>query len=75
MFPVMSAYSFKEMRERRRCDERVKGELTALHLIAHISTVVPAITLQLIRDAHAGLACKLFGASCSHCTEEKEKNK
>lgn len=48
----------------------VRRELTALYLVAHITTIVPAITLQLFADADARSAGKLIGASCSHTPEK-----
>lgn len=51
--------------ERGEGEERVSEEgLTALHLVAHIAAVIPAITLLVFRDAHAGIAGKLIWASC-----------
>lgn len=41
------------------------GELTALHLVAHVPAVVPAITLQLFVDADATGTGKLVGTCCS----------
>lgn len=41
------------------------GGLTALHLIAHITAVIPAITLQFFGDADARITGELHGASCS----------
>lgn len=46
-------------------------ELTAIHLIAHVATVIPAITLQLFSDADARCAGKLIGASCMNTTKMK----
>lgn len=61
-------------REKRKKRGWVEGELTALHLIAHITAVVPAITLQLFGDADARAAGELFGASCSQ-KQRKGKRK
>lgn len=38
-------------------------ELTTLHLITHIAAVVPAVTLQIFRDAHSRFTGKLIGTS------------
>lgn len=46
------------------------GALTALHLVAHVTTVVPAVTLQLFGDADTRSAGELVGASCSQDREE-----
>lgn len=38
-------------------------ELTTLHLVAHIAAVVPAVTLQILRDANSRITGKLIGTS------------
>lgn len=43
----------------------LRGELTALHLVAHVPAVVPAITLQVFVDADASGTGKHVGAGCS----------
>lgn len=50
-------------------------ELTALHLVAHIAAVIPAITLEVFRDAQPGIAGELIWASCmkSEKMEGREK--
>lgn len=72
-------YSFNELRiriwEERKETVVVKEELTALHLVTHITTVVPAITLQLSCNANARCAGKLAGASCSENGEMMEGEK
>lgn len=53
-------------------------ELTTLHLVAHITTVVPAVTLQIFWDAPSIIAGKLIGTSwgtwkTTERTEEKRE--
>lgn len=47
-------------------------ELTALHLVAHVATIVPAVTLSVFRDAHAGVAGELIWAGCVKREKMKE---
>ena len=60
------------------CSEReekcgwAEGELTALLLIAHIATVVPAVTLKIFCNAKARPTGEFSRASCSRITEKRE---
>lgn len=49
-----------------------QAELTALHLVAHIATVVPAVTVQVFCDADARVAGELIGASCMKTRETRD---
>lgn len=50
----------------------VKGKLTAFHFITHVTAVVPAIALQIIADADAGVAGEVAGTSCSPNTGQRQ---
>lgn len=53
-------------------EEAGSVELTALHLVAHVAAVVPAVTLSVFRDAHAGVAGELIWAGCVKREKMKE---
>lgn len=39
-------------------------KLTAIRLITHVATVIPAVTFKGIWNANAGVTEELFGTSC-----------
>lgn len=61
------------IRELREAGWTGSVELTALHLVAHVATVVPAVTLSVFGDAHARVAGELIWAGCVKREKMKER--